>query len=190
MFKSECSPGFTASGVLISGWSHCWQVYLAPGPHTYAPTTMPAPFEAYGPDVEFVLEKCSLRNTISSQSSRNSKEKSQNSKVCRDIKDCREYTLVGAKREQECIPLVFKNYATIFGATRNKRLALSTKKRKAAMQEESSEEEAEADQEQDMDAKSAKSEGSESSEESSESEEEEKEESEEDEEEEEEEEED
>lgn len=146
MFKLEASPNFKASGVIISGWSHSWQVYLASGKHTYAPTTLPPPFEAYGPDVEFVLETCAA-------------------KECAGKPNCKDYTLSKARLEQEFVPLLFKNYATVFGATRNKRVALSTKKRKAAMQEDSTDEEEE--QQQDMDAKS---EESQSSEESSESE--------------------
>jgi hypothetical protein len=177
MFKSEASPQFTASGVCITGWSHVWQVYLSPGSHTYSASSLPPPFEAYGPDVEFVLEKC-MSKDCKSWSKDGSKDGSKDcSKECSkdstkdrskvNANNCKEYTLARAREEQEFIPKLFKNYATVFGATRNKRVALSTKKRKTTMQEDSADEESE---EQDLDAKSEDDgDESQSSEESSES---------------------
>jgi hypothetical protein len=157
-FQRAPSPGFIPSGVEITGWSHSWQVYLAPvEKHEYAPSALPPPFEAYGPGVEFVLEKCC---SLECSALNNPK-----------VFNCKDYTLKQAKKEQEFIPLLFKNYATVFGAVRNKRVALSTKKRKAAMQDDLTEEDIE--EEQDMDAVDAKSE--ESSENESEEEEEEEE---------------
>jgi len=114
---------FAPTGAIIRGWQHAWHVHVEANKRLqFTPSSLPAPFDAYGGMAHFVLEECSGKHKG---------------------KDCTAATLEGATADMARISNVFTNYNTIFGIARNKRDALNTKKRRAAvvMEEESSSEE-------------------------------------------------
>jgi hypothetical protein len=103
---------------VISGFQHEWRVHVSPDIE-YSPSEAPQPFEAYGKNAHFVLEKC-LRPKC---------------------KDCIASTIQEAEKQEYDADTVFENYGVLFGIKRNKALSIQVKKNKLQEMEESSSEE-------------------------------------------------
>jgi len=113
---------------VINGFDHEWRVYLPKEGIQYEPSENPPPFEAYGKNCHFVLEKCFLKG----------------------CKQCYTHTIKSSEKEVELKKAIFENYSVLFGIKRNKALSIQVKKNKAYEMESessSSEEEKEKDEE-------------------------------------------
>jgi hypothetical protein len=111
----DCPP---PSSAVICGFQHEWRVHLPPDIE-YEPSQAPEPFEAYGKNAHFVLERC-LRASC---------------------KDCIANTQKDAKKQEYDTESIFENYSVLFGIKRNKALSIQVKKNKLQEMEESSSEE-------------------------------------------------
>jgi len=109
-----------ATSAVVCGFQHEWRVHVPPDIE-YSPSDAPQPFEAYGKNAHFVLEKC-LRLKC---------------------KDCIANTVQDARKQEYDQDTVFDNYAVLFGIKRNKALSIQVKKNKLQEMEESSSEEEE-----------------------------------------------
>ena len=114
----ECSHASSTLAV-VCGFQHEWRVYV-PEDIEYEPSNVPKPFEAYGKNAHFVLERC-LRPSC---------------------KDCIGSTRKDASKQENDAESIFDNYSVLFGIKRNKALSIQVKKNKLQeMEEESSSEE-------------------------------------------------
>ena len=125
----DASDLFPTSNV-ITGFDHEWRVYLPRGGIIeYEPSDHPPPFEAYGRNCHFVLEKCNLKG----------------------CKQCYTHTIKSSHREVELKKAIFENYSVLFGIKRNKALSIQVKKNKAYEMEMESESSSENDEEREKD---------------------------------------
>jgi len=124
----EVSDLLPTSKVIV-GFDHEWRVYLPKEGIQYEPSENPPPFEAYGKNCHFVLEKCFLKG----------------------CKQCYTHTITSSLQDVELKKAIFENYSVLFGIKRNKALSIQVKKNKAhemeVESESSSEEEKEKDEE-------------------------------------------
>ena len=112
--------GLVATPSVIRGFEHEWRVYIPLKGIEYEEGNAPPPFEAYGKNCHFVLEKCLLKG----------------------CKQCYSHTIKEAEKEIEHRDAIFSNYSVLFGIKRNKTLSIQVKKNKLQeMETESSSEE-------------------------------------------------